>query len=508
MTLYRQYRPVQFNDLIGQDTPRIILQRAIRKQRIAHAYLFSGPRGTGKTSTARIFARALCCTTPIVDDKTETLEPCGTCENCLLILNNQATDLIEIDAASNRGIEDIRVLREQVQYPPAQLKYRIYIIDECHMLTGDAFNALLKTLEEPPAHCIFILATTELHKVPLTVRSRCQLIRFERGSIAAITTKLDHIVADNKWQVEKGVTKLIAEYADGGFRDAETTLEQLTTHHDSLELATVLATLGTVSTATCTNLLKACLSQDETSVKTLLEDSFSDQSLRFGWILTELINQLRAQGISTSLQTFALRQFLEASLLQKNTPVQSLPLEIACYSIVQHGEITTSTKPIHHAIQPTPVKVREVTEEKFEPVNNTSMDIVKVTPKAVEAPQTVPVVELRQAQTGDIRKAWKEAIEDVIATSLPLAQMLKGTLFHMVEGNVITVYVRYKFHLEKLSERKNRELMEDHLQAHTGSPWRIKFELNGAIPKQEPKKQLVSGDLNAAAVSDVFAAAQ
>src|SRR5918911_448970 len=220
-TLYLKYRSQTFSDLVGQDAIARTLQNAVSEGRVAHAYLFSGVRGTGKTSTARILAKAINCL------NRQGAEPCGSCSACLEIGSGAAVDLVEIDAASNRGIDEIRDLRERVKYLPASLKMKVYIIDEAHMLTSEAFNALLKTLEEPPAHVLFVLATTEPHKIPLTVASRCQRFDFRRIDTPTIASRLARIVSSEGVAVEPAVLQLLARLARGSMRDAITILDQL-----------------------------------------------------------------------------------------------------------------------------------------------------------------------------------------------------------------------------------------------------------------------------------------
>ena len=220
-TLYLKYRSQKFGDLVGQDAIAQTLRNAVEQGRVAHAYLFSGVRGTGKTSTARILAKAINC----LDLK--GAEPCGVCTNCVEIGTGAAVDLIEIDAASNRGIDEIRDLRERVKYLPATLRVKVYIIDEAHMLTTEAFNALLKTLEEPPAHVVFVLATTEPHKIPLTVASRCQRFDFRRIDTGAIAAHLASIVEDEQVKVDPQSLALLARLARGSMRDGITLLDQL-----------------------------------------------------------------------------------------------------------------------------------------------------------------------------------------------------------------------------------------------------------------------------------------
>ncbi len=222
-TLYRKYRSQTFSDLVGQDATSRALQGAIASDRVAHAYLFSGIRGTGKTTSARLLAKALNC----LQRAEGSAEPCNQCESCLQVLGGTALDLIEIDAASNRGIDEIRDLREKVNLAPALGKRKVYIIDEAHMLTVDAFNALLKTLEEPPPHVVFILCTTEAQKVPLTVLGRCQQFVFRRFNDEQITARLRHIAGLEEITVEPGALALIARVAEGSMRDAVGLLDQL-----------------------------------------------------------------------------------------------------------------------------------------------------------------------------------------------------------------------------------------------------------------------------------------
>lgn len=218
--LYRQYRPKTFDEVLGQRHITNILKNQIVKENIGHAYLFSGTRGTGKTSTAKIFARAVNCLSP------ENGNPCNKCEICQGILDESIMDVIEMDAASNRKIDDIRELKDKVIYPPTRAKYKVYIIDEVHMLTTEAFNALLKTLEEPPKHLIFILATTEPQKLPQTILSRCQRFDFKRITSKDLIENMRNICNNLKIDVEDDVLRLIARNTDGAMRDALSLLEQ------------------------------------------------------------------------------------------------------------------------------------------------------------------------------------------------------------------------------------------------------------------------------------------
>ncbi len=241
VALYRKWRPQNFDSVIGQ--PHIVrtLKNAIEKNKVAHAYLFSGPRGTGKTSTAKILARALNC------QHGPTIDPCGTCEACRKITEGTSMDVLEIDAASNRGIDEIRSLRDTVGFLPVDGRYKVYIIDEVHMLTTEAFNALLKTLEEPPAHIIFILATTEPHKIPATIHSRCQRHDFRRICATDIETRLADIVEHMDLSVEQEALKLIAIAAEGGMRDALSLLDQcLTVSDGTITAEDILGLLGMV----------------------------------------------------------------------------------------------------------------------------------------------------------------------------------------------------------------------------------------------------------------------
>ena len=241
LALYRKYRPNNFNDLVGQSGVATIIKNEILNNKISHAYLFSGPRGTGKTSTAKIIAKMINCSNLGTDGT-----PCGKCESCLNF--NSSSDIVEIDAASNNGVDEIRDLRDKVNLVPTIGKYKVYIIDEVHMLTVGAFNALLKTLEEPPAHIIFILATTDPHKIPATILSRCQRFDFKKISVKKSAERLKNICKIEKIDIDDECLDEIARLADGGMRDALSMLDQVIAYSDGkISLDDIHEINGTVS---------------------------------------------------------------------------------------------------------------------------------------------------------------------------------------------------------------------------------------------------------------------
>ncbi len=266
--LYRKFRPAAFEDVKGQDHIVTTLKNQIKAGRTSHAYLFCGTRGTGKTTIAKIFARAVNCEHP------RDGSPCGECESCRAIAAGASMNVIEIDAASNNGVDSIREIVEEVTYSPAQGKYKVYIIDEVHMLSMGAFNALLKTLEEPPSYVIFILATTEVHKIPVTILSRCQRYDFRRITIATISDRLRELMEKEQVQIEDKAIRYIARMADGSMRDALSLLDQCIAFHFGQELTyeKVLNVLGAVDTEVFSRLLRIILKGDVTGAITLLEE--------------------------------------------------------------------------------------------------------------------------------------------------------------------------------------------------------------------------------------------
>ena len=236
--LYRKWRPRTFDDVCGQEHITSVLRYEVEHKSLSHAYLFCGSRGTGKTTCAKILAKAVNCESP------KNGSPCGECAACRLIDSGAATDVIEMDAASNNGVDHVRVIRDEVVYTPSALRYRVYIVDEVHMLTGSAFNALLKTLEEPPAHVIFVLATTELHKLPSTIISRCQRFDFRRISNAVLASRISYIAKEEGFALEEAAAARIAKLAQGGMRDAISMLELCASGRNNVTLSTVNDILG------------------------------------------------------------------------------------------------------------------------------------------------------------------------------------------------------------------------------------------------------------------------
>ena len=287
VALYRRWRPQNFDTLVGQQPVKQALTNALTSGRIAHAYLFAGPRGTGKTSTARILAKALNC------DHGPTPNPCGECDNCRRIAEGSSMDVFEIDAASNRGIDEIKALRDQLAFTPVDCRYKVYIIDEVHMLTTEAFNALLKTLEEPPSHVIFILATTDPHKIPATIHSRCQRFDFRRVTVEEIVQHLAMVAQGSGLEADEDALRLIAIQSEGGMRDALSLLDQCGVMAKKITAVTVLEVLGIVGREALRALVEAIGRQDVPLALSQLA-ALLEQGKDVRQIVTELIEYLRA----------------------------------------------------------------------------------------------------------------------------------------------------------------------------------------------------------------------
>ncbi len=315
MALYRKFRPGEFEDVKGQDHISQTLQNQIKANRIGHAYLFCGTRGTGKTSVAKIFAKAVNCEHPVNGS------PCGECAMCRAISEGRSMNVIEIDAASNNGVDNIREIREEVAYRPTEGKYKVYIIDEVHMLSIGAFNALLKTLEEPPEYVIFILATTEAHKIPITILSRCQRYDFKRISIDTISSRLLDLMEREQVEVEERAIRYIAKVADGSMRDALSLLDQCIAFYlgQKLTYDHVLEVLGAVDTEVFSKLLREIIERDVVKVLKSVED---------------LVMQGRELGQLTTDFTWYLRNLL----LAKSSDNMEDVLDVSSENLVQLKE--------------------------------------------------------------------------------------------------------------------------------------------------------------------------
>ncbi|MFD2170765.1 DNA polymerase III subunit gamma/tau [Tumebacillus lipolyticus] len=287
LALYREWRPQLFRDIVGQEHVTRTLQNAIRQQRIAHAYLFNGPRGTGKTSAAKVLAKAINC------EHGPREEPCNECHACIGITKGTILDVMEIDAASNRGVDEIRDLRDKVKFAPTEVRYKVYIVDEVHMLTTEAFNALLKTLEEPPSHVMFILATTEPHKLPATIISRCQRFDFRRILGRQIVDHLRHIAEEKKVEVEEEAYWLVARAAEGGMRDAISIFDQaISFGGDRVRREDILSMVGAIGTEVLAQIARGVAERNAPQVLGAIGELI-DKGKDVGQLLFDIVTYFR-----------------------------------------------------------------------------------------------------------------------------------------------------------------------------------------------------------------------
>jgi len=489
---YRKWRPQTLAEIVGQEQVTQTLSNALKSGRVSHAYLFYGPRGTGKTSTARILAKAVNCLT------NGKGEPCNTCEMCQATTEGRALDVIEIDAASNTGVDDIRSLREKVNYAPNQARYKVYIIDEVHMLSTSASNALLKTLEEPPSYVIFILATTEAHKVPPTILSRCQRFDFRRISQADVVSKLTSICDAEGIHLKPEGLRLIARSATGSLRDAENLLEQLTTYYGTeIELHQVQAILGITGDERARELIRHMVNNDVSAgVATI--NSVNSDGLDLRQFNREVVEYLREllliktgseEAVDLTADDIAelkdlaaktsLAQILRAVRLFGELEIgfdnySTLPLELALVDSAQPSvEKIESPAPQPEYEPPPPVK--EVSPAKKQAVKPKA-EPPKVEPaKAEDIPTTPPEL---SNEIERLRQNWREVIEQAPeeVKRTPAIAILRsaGVKPVTIEGDTVVLAFRYPIHKERMETAENQQVTQKIISSFLGHPCQVR----------------------------------
>jgi DNA polymerase-3 subunit gamma/tau len=448
-TLYRKYRPQSFDAVFGQVQIVKVLQKQIKDKKVGHAYLFSGQRGTGKTSMARLLAKAVNC------KRSKSGNPCKKCNSCMSIEKGKFLDMIEIDAASNRGIDEIRRLRERVNFSPSEGEYKVYIIDEVHMLTKDAFNALLKTLEEPPGHVIFILATTEPHKIPSTILSRCQRFNFSLAEDEVIYERLKYICKEEKVDFTKEVLMAIVSNAGGSFRDSESILEKVlgamgVVKDKKVDFADVKEILGLAEEKEIIEFVEKLLEKNGAgSLKTFDKVASSGVNLfQFIRQVLEYLRKLLVTKVSKKGGEFSLLDLLKiitelsgAESKLRYTQVQRLPIEVAIVKIcikdldaVSSISSTSSKKEVEKNIPKIVTKV----------ISNIPRKIKK----------SFKDKKLSKVKIDEVSAKWEKVIEKIQPFNHHLSAFFKKARPIEIKGECIILDVPYRFHKQRIESRR------------------------------------------------------
>lgn len=479
VSLYRKYRSQSFDEVIGQSHITTVLQNAVRQGRIAHAYLFCGPRGCGKTTTARLFARALNC----LSSEGPTPEPCGTCEMCARIRDGSAIDVIEMDAASETGIDDVREkIIENAKYAPAQARYKVYIIDEVHDLSLKAFDSLLKTIEEPPAHVVFILATTEVHKVPITIRSRCQRMDFRRGTLSDLTTNLKRVLEREGMEYEPEAVTAIARAAEGSFRDSLSILEQVLAYSEGqLTAEAVHSAVGTIGQEILDEITRT-LASDDLRAAFLLAGELVETGKDVKQILVALQGHLRdlliagiAEGpealtdvspkrfaqLKEQSEWFSAPQILrmldilaEAERDIRFTGQHRLLLEKTLWSILPGNLKAVADSESSSAVENVPApKAPAQTAPRRAPV-------VKTAPTSPDR-SAPPAQSARVLSLEEMRRVWPRVVERLVQRySSARAVFTEDVYVKELNGNIITIAFPDAFKQSRADKPESREKVE------------------------------------------------